>query len=82
MQESKFQEVQQKWTTSGAAFDEERKEMQRRFEERRKLFDDERRELLTRVQSVSERLATVEGRTSVLISTQKAKATPTPTSGN
>ena len=56
--------MQRKLDEQRRAFDEERKDLQRRF-------DDERRELLTRMQTVSERLATVEGRTSVLVSTKK-----------
>lgn len=77
--ESKHQEVQRKLDDQRRAADDDRKELQRKIDDQRKTFDDERRDLLTRVQTLSERLATVEVRASLLSNT---KVQAGPTSGN
>jgi hypothetical protein len=66
-------DFQRKLDDQRKTFDEERRELQRRFDDQRKTFDDERRELLTRVQSLSERLAAVEAITATSRSVSKVQ---------
>jgi len=77
--ESRYQDLQRKLDDQRKAFDEERRDLQRKIDDHRKVMDEERRELLTRVQTLSERMATVEGKD---IQYWPPRASPTVTKSN